>query len=197
MADLMDHLFDSPAQFRILTALAPTDLFVYNRNHYGVHMIVVGWDSEFIRCSFIDLVCVHHSGEYIVGSELLFQEVIRFFVELFGVFITTVAIKIHRVHIENELIKERCIRSKTTPGGHSFLFHFGEDLHIRPVSGILEMYVVWYPLRVYIYIRIGIIFAFIVPLRGSDRGDPVLFHSDAAKIGFRHFFPFFSAQILI
>ena len=73
MTDLMDNFLDSPAQFRILTALAPADLFVYNRNHYCVHMIVVSRDSELVRCGFIDLVCVHHSGEYIVGSELLFQ----------------------------------------------------------------------------------------------------------------------------
>ena len=80
-----------------------------------MHMIVVSRDSELIRCGFIDLVCVHHSGEYIVGSELLFQKVIRFFVELFGVFITAVAVKIHRIYIENKLIKECCIRSKTPP----------------------------------------------------------------------------------
>ena len=53
-------------------------------------------------------------------------------------------------------------------GDHTFLFHFSEDLHICPVSGILEMYVVQYPFGIDIYIRIGIIFAFIVPLRGSD-----------------------------
>ena len=69
-------------------------------------MIVVNLFSQFFACGYIDFISVHYRRYNIVRTEFFFDEMIGFFIKLLCVFITTVTLEVHRVHINHNLIEK-------------------------------------------------------------------------------------------
>ena len=74
-------------------------------------MIMVNLFSEFLSSSHIDFVSVHYSRYNIVSTEFFLDEMIGFFIKLLCILIPTVTLKIHCIHINHNLVKERCVFS--------------------------------------------------------------------------------------
>lgn len=62
----MNSFPNRTAQRRVLAALAPQNILIHHRNHYGVEMVVVDIFSQVAGRSLVDLVCVHNSSHYIL-----------------------------------------------------------------------------------------------------------------------------------
>ena len=65
--------------------------------------------SQFFACCHIDFIGVHYCRYNIVSTEFFHDETIGFFIKLLCVFIATVTLEVHRVHINHNLIKQRCV----------------------------------------------------------------------------------------
>ena len=72
-------------------------------------MIMVNLFSKFFGCSYIDFISVHYCRYNIIRTEFFFYETIGFFIKLLCVFIATVTLEVHRIHINHNLIKECCV----------------------------------------------------------------------------------------
>ena len=72
-------------------------------------MIMVNLFSKFLACCHIDFISVHYCRYNIVSTEFFFNEMVGFFIKLFCVFITTITLEVHRIHINHNLIKECCV----------------------------------------------------------------------------------------
>jgi len=79
--------------------------------------------SEFLSSSHIDFVSVHYSRYDIVSAEFFFNEMERFFIKLLCVFVATVTLKVHCVHINHNLVKECSIFSQPTERHQPVGFH--------------------------------------------------------------------------
>ena len=62
----MNSFPNRTAQRRVLAALAPQNILIHHRNHYGVEMVVVDIFSQVAGRGLVDFVCVHNSSHYIL-----------------------------------------------------------------------------------------------------------------------------------
>ena len=123
MAYLIDHFLDRSTQFFVFATLAPQDFFLHNRQNHCVKMIMVNLFSQFLGCGYIDFISVHYCRYYIISTEFFFNEMIGFFIKLLCVFIATVTLEVHRVHINHNLIKQRCVFPQPSKRYHTVCFH--------------------------------------------------------------------------
>ena len=86
-------------------------------------MIVVNLFSKFLGCRCIDFISVHYCRYNIIRTEFFFYETIGFFIKLLCVFITTVTLEVHRVHINHNLVKECSVFSQPTERHQPVGFH--------------------------------------------------------------------------
>ena len=90
---------------------APQDFFLHHRQNHSVKMIVVNLFSKFLGCRYIDFISVHNSRYDIISAEFFLDKMERFFVKLLCIFVAAVTLEVHRVHINHNLIEQRCVFS--------------------------------------------------------------------------------------
>ena len=79
--------------------------------------------SQFLGCGYIDFISVHYCRYNIVSTEFFHDETIGFFIKLLCVFIATITLEVHRIHINHYLIKECCVSPQPTKRHLTVCFH--------------------------------------------------------------------------
>ena len=151
-------------------------------------MIMIDRLIQIIRSSSVKFVCVHHSRNNILRTELLFNESVRFFIEPLCKFIATVSLEVHRVNINNDFIEQRCILPKTSHRYLAVCFHFSERIHIGQTARFLVMNIEWDTAYLNIDIVVAFVLSFVVPFSRANVRGLVLLNSGTAHIGFCHRF---------
>ena len=77
-------------------------------------MIMVNLFSQFLGCGYIDFISVHYCRYNIISTEFFFDEMIGFFIKLLCIFITTVTLEVHRIHINHNLIEKGSVFPQST-----------------------------------------------------------------------------------
>ena len=72
-------------------------------------MIVVNLFSKFLGCRYIDFISVHNSRYDIISTEFFLDKMECFFVKLLCIFVAAVTLEVHCVHINHNLIEQRCV----------------------------------------------------------------------------------------
>ena len=156
----MDNLFHRSSEGGVFTPLAPQDFFLDHRQDNGMEVIVVHIFSQLVTCRPVDFIGVHDSGDDILSTELIFQKAHRLGVELPGVVIAAFPLKVHRVHINDNLVKKGSVLPKPPQADCPIRFHLPQNFHIGLPAGVTEMDIEGYPLRH----DIDVVVAFVLPL---------------------------------
>ena len=156
----MDNLFHRSSEGGVFTPLAPQDFFLDHRQDNGMEVIVVHIFSQLVTCRPVDFIGVHDSGDDILSTELIFQKAHRLGVELPGVVIAAFSLKVHRVHINDNLVKKGSVLPQPPQADCTVPFHLPQDFHIGLPAGVTKMNIEGYPLRY----DIDVVVAFVLPL---------------------------------
>ena len=62
-------------------------------------------------------------AENVISAVMHADEMERFLIKLLCIFVATVTLEVHRVHINHNLVKERCVFSQSTKRHHTVSFH--------------------------------------------------------------------------
>lgn len=86
-------------------------------------MIVVNLFSKFLGCRYIDFISVHNSRYDIISTEFFLDKMECFFVKLLCIFVAAVTLEVHCVHINHNLIEQRCVFPQPSKRHHTVSFH--------------------------------------------------------------------------
>ena len=106
---LMDHFLHSSPQLRVLASLAPPDLFLHNRDNHSVQVVVIYILAKSLADFSVQLISMHDCRDYILGSELLLDEVECFLIESLCVLIASMIFEVLCVDIDDDLIEQGSI----------------------------------------------------------------------------------------
>ena len=183
---MVDDLLDRTSQGFVLAAFRPQDFFSDGGDRHDVQVVVVDRLAQFFGHRLVDLIGVHNCRHNVVLAVNLTAEAIGFLVELLGVFVSTVLLKVPCVHINDQLIKDRCAGFLSSCGDFALVNEPLEILVVGQTARVLEVNIAGNSLGVHIEICVVFILALIVSLGflRSLCGD--FLHSDNAPISFRH-----------
>ena len=158
----MDHFLHSATQLWILASLAPPDLFIHDRDHHGVQVVVIHILAESFADLSVQLISMHDCRDYVVRSELLLYEVECFFIEPLSVLIASMILEVLCIDINNNLIEQGRILAETSGGDQPFGFEPLENLSVGLITRVLEVDVVSAHPSNNVLIAIGLIPAFVM-----------------------------------
>ena len=186
MGNLVDDLLDRTSQGFVLAAFRPQDFFSDGGDRHDMQVVVVDRLAHFFRHCLVDLIGVHNCRHDVLLAVNLAAETVSFLVELPGIFVAAVLLKVPCVHINDQLIKDRCAGFLPSCGDFALINEPLEILVVGQTAGVLEVNIAGNLLGVHIEICVAFILALIVSLDflRSLCGD--FLHSDNAPISFRH-----------
>ena len=89
-------------------AFRPQDFFSDGGDRHDVQVVVIDRLAQFFGHRLIDLIGVHNCRHNVVLAVNLTAEAIGFLVELPGIFVAAVLLKVPCVHINDQLIEDGC-----------------------------------------------------------------------------------------
>ena len=151
-----------------------------------MQVVVVDRLAQFFGHRLVDLIGVHNCRHNVVLTVNLTAETVGFLVELLGVFVAAVFLKVPCVHINDQLIKNGCPGFLSSCGDFALVNEPLEILVVGQTARVLEVNIAGNSLGVHIEICVAFVLALVVSLGflRSLCGD--FLHSDNAPVSFRH-----------
>ena len=186
VGNLIDDLLDRTSQCFVLAAFRPQDFFSDGGDCHDVQVVVVDRLAHFFRHCLVDFIGVHNCRHDVLLAVNLAAETVGFFIELIGIFVAAVFLKVLCVHINDQLVEDGCTGFLSSCGDFALVNEPLEILVVGQTARVLEVNIAGNLLGVYIEICVAFILALIVSLGflRSLCGD--FLHSDNAPISFRH-----------
>ena len=186
MGNLVDDLLDRSSQGFILAAFRPQDFFSDGGDCHDVQVVVVDRLAQFFGHRLVDFIGVHNRRHDVLLAVNLAAEAVGFLVELLGIFVAAVFLKVPCVYINDQFVKDCCTGFLSSCGDFALVNEPLEILIVGQTARVLEVNIAGNLLGVHIEICVTFILALVVSLGflRSLCGD--FLHSDNAPISFRH-----------
>ena len=186
VGNLVDDLLDRTSQGFVLAAFRPQDFFSDGGDRHAVQVVVVDRLAQFFGHRLVDFIGVHNRRHDVLLAVNLTAEAIGFLVELLGVFVSTVLLKVPCVHINDQLVENGCTGFLSSCRDFAIINEPLEILVVGQTARVLEVNIAGNSLGIHIEICVAFVLALVVSLGFlcSLCGD--FLHSDNAPVSFRH-----------